>query len=84
MPKFIPQRMCVACREMKDKAELVRIVKNADGDISIDQTFKKNGRGAYICKAQTCLEKCKKTRALNRAFKCEISQEIYEEIKKQI
>ena len=76
--------MCIACREMKDRAELVRIVKSADGEISIDNTFKKNGRGAYICRCEPCLEKSKKTRALNRAFKCEIPQEIYEEIEKQI
>ena len=73
--------MCVACREMKEKDALVRIVKSADGEISIDKTFKKNGRGAYICKSIPCLEKSKKTKALNRAFKCEIPQEIYEEIK---
>lgn len=77
-------RMCVACREMKDKRELVRVVKDKDGNISFDPTGKKNGRGAYICKDKACFEKLKKQKALNRAFKCNISDEIISSIEEEI
>ncbi len=72
--------MCIACKEMKNKKELIRIVKSGDGEISLDFTGKKNGRGAYICPTKECIEKCAKTRALNRAFSCEVSKEIYDKI----
>lgn len=77
-------RMCVACREMKDKRELVRIVKDKEGNISLDLTGKKNGRGAYICKDKACFEKLKKQKALNRAFKCNIPDEIISSIEEEI
>ena len=72
--------MCIACKEMKNKKELVRIVKRGDGDISLDFTGKKNGRGAYICPTAACIEKCIRTRAINRAFSCDVSKEIYDKI----
>ena len=73
-------RMCIICREHSDKKELLRIVKNKEGQIFVDKTGKANGRGAYICKDKNCFEKLKKTRGLNRAFKCEIPNEIYDKI----
>lgn len=73
-------RMCIVCRGQSDKKTLLRIVKNKDGEIFVDETGKANGRGAYVCKNKECFEKLKKTKALNRAFKCEIPQEIYEKI----
>ena len=73
-------RMCIICREHSDKKELLRIVKNKDGQIFVDKTGKANGRGAYICKDKNCFEKLKKTRGLNRAFKCEIPNEVYDKI----
>lgn len=73
-------RMCIVCREHSDKKELLRIVKNKEGQIFVDKTGKANGRGAYICKDKNCFEKLKKTRGLNRAFKCEIPNEVYDKI----
>lgn len=82
--KKSPQRMCIACREMKEKRELLRIVKNADGAIFIDNTGKQNGRGAYICNSIDCMKKCAKGRMLNRTFKCEVPLTVYEEVLAQI
>lgn len=80
----IPLRRCVGCRDMKDKRELLRIVKNSEGDIFLDPTGKKNGRGAYICKNTECFIKARKTKSINREFSCEIPEEIYDEITKQL
>lgn len=79
--KSKPIRMCTVCRNHYDKLDLVRVVKNKNGVIFIDPTFKAEGRGAYICKNPQCLEKLEKTKALNRAFKCEVPKSIYSEIK---
>lgn len=81
--KKIPMRMCTACREMKPKRELVRIVKTPEGEIRLDATGKLNGRGAYICRSSDCLQKAKKTKALSRAFSCEVSTEIFETLQKE-
>lgn len=77
-------RMCIACRQMKDKRELLRIVKDKENNISIDKTGKKNGRGAYICKDKECLAKLKKQKLLNKAFKTNISEDIYKLIEEEI
>ncbi len=77
-------RMCIVCREHSDKKELLRIVKNKDGQIFVDKTGKANGRGAYICKSKECLNKLKKSRGLNRAFKCEVSDDVYNMIGEEI
>ena len=84
MNKKIPLRMCVVCKEMKPQKELLKVVKNKDGQIFVDNSYKANGRGAYICKDKSCFEKCKKTKALNRSFKCEVPQEVMEQIEKEI
>ena len=76
--------MCIVCRGRSDKKELVRVVRNKNGEIFLDKTGKANGRGAYICKSKDCFDKLKKTRALNRAFKCEIPLEIYEKLGEEI
>lgn len=81
--KNTPLRMCVACREMKVKRTLIRVVKFGES-ISVDLTDKAPGRGAYVCKNEECLNKLVKTKALNRAFKCEIPQEVYERIKEAV
>jgi predicted RNA-binding protein YlxR (DUF448 family) len=81
MNKKEPLRMCIACREMKNKKDLLRIVKNKEGKIFVDETGKANGRGAYICKDTACLEKLKKQKVLNKAFKMMIEESVYEEIK---
>lgn len=77
-------RMCVACRQSKDKRSLVRIVKDKEGNISIDLTGKKNGRGAYVCKEKTCFEKMKKQKGLNKAFSCNVPTEVYDSLGEEI
>ena len=75
--KKIPLRMCVACREMKEKTQLARIVKTPPGEIMIDGGTRIGGRGAYICKCKACLKTAEKTNALARAFETAVSKEIY-------
>ena len=75
--KKIPMRMCLGCGEMKPKRELIRVVKSKEGDISLDLTGKKSGRGAYICKSVECVEKARKARKFERSFSCMISEDIY-------
>ena len=76
--------MCVGCGEMFDKRELIRVVKSPEGDISIDLTGKKNGRGAYICNNPECLKKAKKRTTLERAFSVKIDDEIYSKMEEEI
>lgn len=75
--KKIPMRMCLGCGEMKPKRELIRVVKSKEGDISLDLTGKKSGRGAYICKSVECFEKARKAKKFERSFSCMISEDIY-------
>ena len=82
--KKIPMRKCLGCMEQKPKKELVRVVKSADGDISLDLTGKKNGRGAYICPNVSCLEKAKKAKCIERAFECTIPAEVYEAMESEL
>ena len=77
-------RMCLACRQMQDKKDLLRIVKDKEGNISVDLTGKKNGRGAYICKNEECLKKLIKQKSLNKAFKTKVDDEVYNKIKEEI
>ena len=67
-------RMCVACREMKPKKELIRVVRTPEGDMVADETGRKNGRGAYLCRSEACLNKALKTRALDRALEQPLSE----------
>ena len=82
--KKIPMRMCVACREMKPKAELVRIVRTPEGDMVPDFTGKRNGRGAYICRCAQCIEKARKSNALGRAFSQQIGLETYDRLLQEL
>lgn len=75
MMKKVPMRMCVACREMKPKKELIRVVRTPEGEIVADETGRRNGRGAYLCRAEACFNKALKTRALDRALEQPLSQE---------
>ena len=84
MTKKIPLRQCLGCREMKPKHELVRTVKSPEGDISLDFTGKKNGRGAYICNDINCFNRVIKSNALARAFKLKIPEDVVEDIKNQL
>lgn len=76
-----PERTCMGCNQQKEKNNLLRIVKSKEGIIEVDVTGKKNGRGAYICKTEECLNKVIKTKRLERIFEKEISPEIYENIR---
>lgn len=79
--KNLPQRTCMGCNSKKDKKDLIRIVKNKEGIISIDRTGKANGRGAYICNNVECLEKVVKSKRLERVLETKISEEIYENLR---
>ena len=76
-----PQRTCIGCNTKKDKKDLVRIVKNKEGKISLDRTGKANGRGAYLCDSIECLEKAIKAKRLEHTFEMKIENEIYEELR---
>ena len=78
--KKIPMRMCIACREMKPKKEMLRVVKPKEGDVFIDFSGKASGRGAYICDNADCIKKLRKGRLLNKAFSSEIPSQVYEKI----
>lgn len=82
--KRVPQRKCVGCGEMVGKKGAVRVVRDKDGNFSVDPTGKKNGRGAYICNDKNCLELAKKGKKLERSFKCQVPQSIYEELEMEI
>lgn len=81
--KKIPQRQCVGCREMKNKKELIRVLKTDEG-IIIDDTGKKNGRGAYICPNADCLKKAVENRGLERSFKMPVDKSVYEDLKRSL
>ena len=83
-PKKIPQRQCVGCRTMKDKKSLLRVVKSPEGEISLDATGKKSGRGAYVCPDVECLKKARKTRALERALDTAIPDAVYDALLAQM
>jgi len=82
--KKIPLRMCTGCMEMKPKKELIRVVKSSEGEVSIDLTGKKSGRGAYICKNIECLEKAFKAKRLSRNLDVPINEEIYSKLRSEI
>ena len=82
--KKIPTRICVGCREAKEKRSMVRIVKSAEGMIQLDETGKKNGRGAYICRNMECLERAIQSKGLERSLKTSIPAEIIEILKEEM
>lgn len=84
MEKKVPMRKCLGCDEMLGKKGLLRIVRSKEGDISLDLTGKKSGRGAYICKDLACFEKAVKKKAFERSFKCKIPDEVYDRLKQEI
>ena len=78
--KKIPQRRCVGCNNMKDKKELIRVVRSAEGEVSIDKIGKKPGRGAYVCPTSECITKAVKKKRLEKALDVAIGTEIYEKL----
>ena len=83
MAKKIPMRQCVGCGEMKNKKDMMRVLKSMDGSIVLDITGRKNGRGAYLCMSKECLTKARKNKGLERSFKMTIPQDIYENLEKE-
>lgn len=84
MPKKIPLRQCVGCREMKPKQELLRVVRSPEGEVSLDFRGKKPGRGAYVCPDGACLKRARKSRALERAFSVPLPSQVYDELEAQL
>lgn len=81
--KSAPMRMCISCRNMMPKKELMRIVRGADGKFFFDTTLRANGRGAYVCDKPECVEKCLKKRLINHAFGTQIPDEVYEALSEE-
>lgn len=79
--KKIPLRMCISCREMQPKSNLIRVVKTKDNKVLIDESKKMDGRGAYVCKNEQCIKLIEKKKTLNRAFKMNLDQEVYDKLK---
>lgn len=84
MPKKIPMRQCLGCREMKPKRELIRVVRSPEGEISLDFRGKKPGRGAYVCPDPGCLKRVRKSKALERAFSAQLPAEVYDALEAQM
>ncbi len=82
-PKKIPLRTCIACRQEKEKREMLRIVRNAQGQISLDFSGKLPGRGAYICNGEACIKKLRKQRLLHKTFSQEVPEEVYARIEEE-
>ena len=80
----IPMRQCTGCGERKEKRNLIRIIKTPEGEIIVDLTGKKNGRGAYICNSTECLRLARRRKSLERSLKTVISQEIYDKLEKEM
>ena len=75
--KKIPLRMCIACREMKPKTDMLRVVRTPEGEIKLDFTGKQNGRGAYLCDSAECIKKLGKAKLLNRVFSTQVDDSVY-------
>lgn len=80
--KKLPQRTCVGCNTQKLKKDLIRIVKDKEGNINIDETGKMNGRGTYLCKNKECLEKAIKSKKIEKIFEMKIDEKVYGELMK--
>ena len=85
MPKTknIPLRMCIACREMKPKVEMTRVVRNAEGEIKLDPTGKAPGRGAYVCNDEACLKKLQTKKLLHKTFSTDVSADVYQGVEEE-
>lgn len=84
MPKKIPQRMCVGCRQMKEKPQLIRVVRSPEGEVSLDERGKKPGRGAYLCPDPACLKRAVKSKALERAFSAPLPADVLAGLEAQL
>lgn len=82
--KKVPLRKCTGCQEMKNKKDMIRILRTAESEIILDTTGRMNGRGAYVCRSMSCFEKAVKNRGLERSLKVKVPEETYESLKKEI
>ena len=82
--KYMPRRMCVGCREMKNKKELIRVVRKPEGGLDVDTVGKMPGRGAYLCPDEGCLKKTRKNRGLERALNMNLSEEVWGKINNRL
>lgn len=82
--KRVPLRMCTGCGEMKPKKDLVRIVRSKEGEVSLDLTGRKSGRGAYVCRDLTCLQKARKSRRIERSFSQKIEDAVYDQMEEEL
>ena len=84
MQKKIPQRQCMGCRERKAKRDLIRVLRETDGSVTLDFGGKRNGRGAYLCPDMECLKKARKTKSLERSLEVPIPDEVYDRLEKEM
>lgn len=82
--KKVPMRQCVGCRELRNKKDLMRILKTPDNNVIFDDTGRMNGRGAYICPSVECLKKARRTKAIERSLDISITDEVYDAIERQM
>ena len=84
MQKKIPQRQCMGCRERKNKRDMIRVVRQTSGDVTLDFSGKLNGRGAYVCPDPECLKKARKAKSLERSLETPIPEEVYDRLEKEM
>ena len=84
MQKKIPQRQCMGCRERREKRAMIRVVRTPEGEVTLDFSGKKNGRGAYLCPNPDCLKKAIRSKALDRSLEVAIPQEVYDRLEKEM
>ena len=84
MPKKIPQRQCMGCRERRAKREMIRVVRSPEGNVSLDFGGKMNGRGAYICPDPECLKKAIRSKALDRSLEVTIPEDVYDRLNREM
>jgi predicted RNA-binding protein YlxR (DUF448 family) len=84
MQKKIPQRQCMGCRERKNKRDMIRVVRQTSGDVSLDFSGKLNGRGAYVCPDPECLKKARKAKSLDRSLEVTIPEEVYDRLEREM
>lgn len=80
----LPERQCLGCNEHKPKQELLRVVRSPDGEISLDFTGKKSGRGAYICRSLKCLQKARKSHRIDRSLDCTVPDDVYDRMETEL
>ena len=84
MQKKIPQRQCMGCRERKNKKDMIRVVRETSGNVTLDFSGKLNGRGAYVCPDPECLKKARKAKSLERSLEIPIPEEVYDRLEKEM